>query len=183
MLFRSGHPWLVQLIEMNPGVRTDVEDPGHDKVRKLAIWGHYMAGGTGTMFFFTDPIGDLNMEDFRSRDQLFDLIRYAHDFVSNYLPVTEMKHADALTPATNDYVLAKPGDTYAVYLPNGGTTTLDLSGATGTFEVKWYNPRTGGALQNGSVHTVRGGGAVALGNAPKDAANDWAVLVRKTGAR
>lgn len=179
----AGHPWLVQLIEMNPGVRPDSEDPAHDKVRKLAIWGHYMAGGTGTMFFFTDPIGDLNMEDYRSRDHLFELIHYAQDFVTKYLPFTRMKHADELTPAANDYVLAKPGDTYAVYLPAGGTTTLDLSGAAGAFEVKWYNPRTGGALQNGSVRTVQGGGVRALGNAPSDGTNDWAVLVRKAGGR
>lgn len=175
----AGHPWLVHLIEMNPGVRTDVQDPGHDKVRKLAIWGHYMAGGTGTMFFFTDPIGDINMEDFRSRDQLFELIDHAARFVSTYLPFTEMKHADALTPVKNDYVLAKPGQAYAVYLPEGGTTALDLSGATGSFEVKWYNPRTGGKLLNGSVRSVKGGGAVALGNPPADATGDWAVLVRK----
>jgi len=179
----AGHPWLVHLIEMNPGVRTDIEDPGHNRVRKLAIWGHYMAGGTGTMFFFTDPIGDLNVEDFRTRDQLFDQIHYAHDFVTKYLPFVETRHADALTPLADDYVLAKPGEAYAVYLPNGGTTTLDLSGATGRFEVKWYNPRTGGALRDGSVRTVDGGGARALGNAPSDSANDWAVLVRKAGAR
>lgn len=179
----AGHPWLVQLIEMNPGVRPDSDDYAHDKVRKLAIWGHYMAGGTGTMFFFTDPIGDLNMEDYRSRDHLFELIRYAHDFVTRYLPFTEMKHADELTPATDDYVLAKPGDTYAVYLPAGGTATLDLSGATGRFDVKWYNPRTGGALRNGSVRSVQGGGAVGLGAAPSDGGNDWAVLVRRAGTR
>lgn len=179
----AGHPWLNHLIEMNPGVRTDVESPGHHRVRKLAIWGHYMAGGTGTMFFFTDPIGDLNMEDFRTRDELFSQIRVAHDFVKNYLPFTETKHADALTPAANDYVLAKRGQAYAVYLPEGGTTTLDLSDAAGSFEVKWYNPRTGGALRNGSVRTVTGGGIRALGDAPAEAtsegASDWAVLVRK----
>ncbi|MBC9031975.1 DUF5060 domain-containing protein [Sphingomonas sp. JC676] len=179
----AGHPWLVQLIEMNPGVRPDVEDRGHNKVRKLAIWGHYMAGGTGTMFFFTDPIGDLNMEDFRSRDQLFDLIRYAHDFVSKYLPFDEMRHADELTSLANDYVLAKPGQAYAVYLPDGGTTALDLSGASGTFEVKWYNPRTGGDLKNGSVRTVEGGASRALGKAPSDVTSDWAVLVRRVGTR
>jgi hypothetical protein len=179
----AGHPWLVHLIEMNPGVRTDIEDPGHDKVRKLAIWGHYMAGGTGTMFFFTDPIGDLNVEDFRTRDQLFDQIHYAHDFVTRYLPFEATRHDDALTPLGDDYVLAKPGEAYAVYLPNGGTTTLDLSGATGRFEVKWYNPRAGGALRDGSVRTVEGGGARALGQPPSDAAKDWAVLVRKAGNR
>jgi hypothetical protein len=175
----AGHPWLVHLIEMNPGVRPDSDDYWHDKVRKLAIWGHYMAGGTGTMFFFTDPIGDLNMEDYRSRDHLFDLIRYAHDFVANYLPFQQMHHADELTPVANDYVFAKRGQIYAVYLPDGGTTTLNLVGASGTFEVKWYNPRTGGPLQNGSVATVQGGGNRSLGTAPKDATSDWAVLVRK----
>jgi hypothetical protein len=179
----AGHPWLVHLIEMNPGVRTDIEDPGHDRVRKLAIWGHYMAGGTGTMFFFTDPIGDLNVEDFRTRDQLFDQIHYAHDFVTRYLPFEATRHDDALTPLGDDYVLAKPREAYAVYLPNGGTTTLDLSGATGRFEVKWYNPRAGGALRDGSVRTVEGGGARALGQPPSDAAKDWAVLVRKAGNR
>ena len=179
----AGHPWLVHLIEMNPGVRTDVEDPGHDRVRKLAIWGHYLAGGTGTMFFFTDPIGDLNVEDFRTRDQLFDMIRHAHDFVTRYLPFEDMRHADDLTPVKNDYVLAKPGEAYAVYLPDGGTTALDLTGAQGIFEVKWYDPRTGGDLLSGSVRTVEGGAARALGKAPRDSANDWAVLVRRTNTR
>ena len=179
----AGHPWLVHLIEMNPGVRTDAEDYWHDRVRKLAIWGHYMAGGTGTMFFFTDPIGDLNMEDYRSRDHLFDLIRHAHVFVTAYLPFEEMRHADDLTPAKDDYVLAKPGSAYAVYLPEGGTTMLDLTGASGNFEVKWYNPRTGGALRNGSVRSIAGGASRALGRAPTDATSDWTVLVRKTAGR
>jgi hypothetical protein len=175
----AGHPWLVHLIEMNPGVRPDTEDYAHDRVRKLAIWGHYMAGGTGTMFFFTDPIGDLNMEDYRSRDHLFDLIHYAQDFVVRYLQVQDMRHADELTPAKDDYVLAKPGQVYAVYLPEGGSTALDLSQAPGRFEVKWYNPRAGGELQDGSVRTVEGGGSRSLGKAPSDTSSDWAVLVRK----
>lgn len=175
----AGHPWLVHLIEMNPGVRPDTEDYAHDRVRKLAIWGHYMAGGTGTMFFFTDPIGDLNMEDYRSRDHLFDLIHYAQDFVVRYLPVQDMRHADELTPAKDDYVLAKPGQIYAVYLPEGGSTALDLSQTPGRFEVKWYNPRAGGELQDGSVRTVEGGGSRSLGKAPSDTSSDWAVLVRK----
>lgn len=175
----AGHPWLVHLIEMNPGVRPDSDDYMHDKVRKLAIWGNYMAGGTGVMFFFTDPIGDLNMEDYRSRDHLFDLIDYARQFFVNYLPFAEMHHADDLTPLPDDYVFAKPDDVYAVYLPDGGTTTLDLAKASGTFEVKWYNPRTGGALQDGTVRTIQGGGKRALGDAPADIGKDWAVLIRK----
>ena len=50
------------------------------------------------------------------------------------------------------------------------------------FEVKWYNPRSGGDLKDGSVKTVNGGGRRALGNAPAEPGKDWAVLVRKVGA-
>jgi hypothetical protein len=47
------------------------------------------------------------------------------------------------------YCFAKPGETYVVYLPDGGTTDLDLAGARGRFQVSWYNPRTGGGLAEG----------------------------------
>ena len=45
--------------------------------------------------------------------------------------------------------------------------------------MKWYNPRAGGELQDGTVRTPKGGGSRSLGNAPADATNDWAVLIRK----
>jgi len=171
----------VNLIEMNSRVPLDEEDYWHDTQRKFGMWGTYLAGGSGVAFFFTGAQGDLSVEDYRTRDHLFDLERYAHDFVTNYLPFTEMRHADDLTPASNDYVLAKPGEVYAVYLPEGGTTTLDLSGASGTFEVKWYDPRKGGELQDGSVGSVEGGGSRPLGTAPAEPSSDWTVLVRRAG--
>ena len=55
---------------------------------------------------------------------------------------------------------------YAVYLPDGGTAQLDLAGATGTFEVQWYDPGLGGDLQDGTVRTVAGGALRSLGEAP-----------------
>ena len=177
----AGHPWLVNLIEMNSRVPVDAEDYWHDTQRKFGMWGNYLAGGSGIAFFFTGAHDDLSVEDYRTRDHLFDLERYAHDFVVSHLPFTQMHHADALTPTADDYVLAKPGHVYAVYLPEGGTTTLDLSGVSGAFEVKWYDPRHGGELQNGTVTTVEGGGSRSLGNAPAQPSSDWAVLVRKTG--
>jgi hypothetical protein len=94
-----------------------------------------------------------------------------------------MKNANALVGNTkNDnskYCFAQAGALYLVYLPNGGTTDLDLSGASGKFTVKWFNPRRGGALQDGSVKSVSGGGKAALGNPPADASEDWLVAVRK----
>lgn len=39
-----------------------------------------------------------------------------------------MTSSDGLTSANNDYVLAKSGEVYAVYLPNGGDTNINLPG-------------------------------------------------------
>ncbi len=151
---KAGHKWLVGLIEINPtstGVVPDSVDYWHDTVRKASIWGNLMAGGSGTVFFFgyAHPNSDLDMEDWRSRDHFWDLLRYAHEFFTRYLPFHEMRHADELTPDSSDFVFAKPGEVYAVYLPDGRPAELDLTGATGEFEVKWYDPRFGGELQEG----------------------------------
>ncbi|MCC7154128.1 MAG: DUF5060 domain-containing protein [Bryobacterales bacterium] len=181
---KAGHKWLTGLIEINPtstGVVPDSADYWHDRVRKSSIWGNLMAGGSGTVFFFgyEYPNSDLDMEDWRSRDHFWDLLRYAHEFFTRYLPFHEMRHDDGLTPNPRDYVFAKPGEIYAVYLPDGGPTDLDLSGAAGEFEVKWYDPRYGGELQDGPVKTVQGGALRSLGEPPRERANDWALLVRR----
>jgi len=55
---------------------------------------------------------------------------------------------------------------------------LDLSGAAGEFDLHWFNPRTGGDLQFGSVVTVEAGTTVSIGAAPADSQSDWVVLVR-----
>lgn len=89
---------------------------------------------------------------------------------------------DLVGNAKNDnsrYCFAKAGEIYLVYLPKGGTTELNLSGASGDFTVHWFNPREGGAVQNGSVTSVKGGGKVTLGEAPTDADEDWLVMFRR----
>ena len=85
---------------------------------------------------------------------------------------------DALAHGTTAHVLANTGSSYLVYLPDGGNAQIDL--ADGTYNVQWYNPRSGGALQDGSVTRVSGGNRVSLGNAPNAPNMDWAVLVTNT---
>ena len=175
---RAGHPWLVGLVEMNPGIVPDERDYWHDAARKRSIWGNLMAGGFGVIFYFIDSHDDLNCEDFRSRDHLFDLMRYAHEFFTRYLPFHRMQPRDDLTPLAGDYVFAGEGEVYAIYLPDGGAVELDLTKVRGRFEVKWYDPRHGGDLQEGTVRTVEGGGLRSLGQPPGEPNRDWAVLVR-----
>ncbi|HYG61021.1 MAG TPA: DUF5060 domain-containing protein [Thermoanaerobaculia bacterium] len=54
-----------------------------------------------------------------------------------------MSPADGLVTSGAAYGLAESGRAYVFYLWNGGTVTVNLSGATGTFIAEWYDPRTG----------------------------------------
>jgi hypothetical protein len=54
-----------------------------------------------------------------------------------------MAPADDLVLTGSAYVLAEKGAAYVAYLYDGGTVSLDLTGASGTVKVDWFNPRTG----------------------------------------
>ncbi len=176
----TDHKWFVCLDEIGPahtGVKPDKDDPEHKEVRHYSLWGNLMAGGAGCEWYFGYKYdhNDLNCEDWRSRDKMWDYTRYALNFFQQHLPFTEMKHADELTSAKDDFCFAKPGQVYAVYLPNGGTTDIKL--LEGAYTVQWFDPRNGGDLQKGSVASMNQSGSV--GQAPQDAAKDWVVLIRK----
>ena len=92
-----------------------------------------------------------------------------------------MVNADELvgnpSHSVSKFCFAKPGDTYVVYLPDGGQSDLDLQGTSGSFTVHWFNPREGGALQKGPQ--VVGGKSVSLGEPPADQNQDWVAIVRR----
>ncbi|MBN1559123.1 DUF5060 domain-containing protein [candidate division KSB1 bacterium] len=178
----SGHKWFVALDEIGPahtGVKPDADDYWHDDVRRYSLWGNLMAGGSGCEWYFGYQFAhnDLNCEDWRSRDHMWDLTRYALEFFHHYLPFCEMSTADALTPDVHDYCFAKTGEVYAVYLPEGGSTKIEL--ADGTYSVKWYNPRQGGELIEGDVKQALGPGLQSLGWPPADRGKDWVVLLKR----
>jgi hypothetical protein len=196
-------PWVVANDEQGPASLGVPPDPGyagfagknaqgqdvgytlHD-IRKSVLWGNLMAGGAGTEYYFgyTLPDNDLVAENFRSRDKSWDYGRLAIDFFhAQKIPFWEMANADALVG--NDkhdnsrFCFAKANEVYLVYLPSGGTTSLDLSKASGAFSVSWFDPRNGGPLKRGSVSAVKGGAAAPLGEPPDTPAEDWLVVVRK----
>lgn len=176
--------WIVCLDEIGPantGVKPDQDDPDHDAVRQQALWGNLMGGGAGCEWYFGYQFAhnDLNCEDFRSRERLWDQTRHALEFFGRHLPFDQMQPADELTPREEDYCLAKPGEVYAVYLPEGGPAELKLP--PGQYEVKWYNPRSGGPLQDGTTRSLRGPGSHSLGDPPAEKTKDWAVLIRRSG--
>ena len=182
----AGKVWAVACDE--PGdaqhaLITDAEDPQHNDARKNGLWGAMMAGAWGTEWYFgyKHPHSDLSCQDFRSRDLFWDQGRWCLEFFNNnQIPVWEMESMDALISSEGDYVLAKPGSIYVVYLKNGGESSLDLGNDNVAYELQWYNPRKGGALQKGKVKTISGSGKKSLGMPPKEKDQDWVVLVSKS---
>jgi hypothetical protein len=191
---RAGRPWFVCLDEIGPadrGVLPDARDPDHDLERSRGLWANLMAGGSGAEWYLgsTESAGpgglpgrhwwDLETEDWRAHEHMWDQTRHALEFFQSHLRFWEMEPDDFLASSDLSYCLARRGETYAVYLPRGGTTSLDLGPHTGPFSVRWYDPRNGGVLQTGSVTTIEGPGFQALGEPPSDPGRDWAILVRR----
>lgn len=172
---QAGRKWSVYGDEQAPNAGNDRAN----ELRKGPLWGNLMGGGAGVEWY---TAFDLGLEDWSRFFVLWDQMRYARTFFETHLPFEEMAPNNALTVNVDDYVLAKDDDVYAVYLPAGGTALLNLAGVSGTFDVLWYNPRAGGALQTSSVQSVVGGALVSLGLPPSDTSNDWVALVKSTDA-
>ncbi len=177
----AGRQWFVCLDEIGPahtGVKPDNDDAAHDEVRKKHLWANLMAGGAGVEWYFGYRFAhnDLNCESWRSRDRMWDQTRYAVEFIRD-LPFVRMSHHDELTSAEDDYCLAEPGTVYAIYLPSGGSTDLDLGNSTDNFRIRWLNPRAGGPLQMGTLALTTGPGIVNIGQPAVDTDKDWVALV------
>lgn len=179
---KSGKRWLVNLDEIGPawkGVMPDSHDARHDTVRQDCLWGTLLAGGAGVEWYcgYRYPHNDLNLEDFKSRDIWWKQSTIATRFIQQF-PLEEMQCNDEMVNVNGVFVLEKPGEIYIVYLPAGTQNAkISLSGDK-TYAVKWFNPRDGGDMQDGSVATTQGNGFQSVGTAPSDAEKDWVVVVQ-----
>ncbi|HAS41564.1 MAG TPA: hypothetical protein DCS93_13875 [Microscillaceae bacterium] len=165
-------------------------------VRNKVLWGALLAGAAGVEYYYgyQTGYGDLYCQDHRTRATKWQDAKHALDFFNAHLLKTDpnptiagvagavpyllsMQGDNSLTNNSNDYVFAKAGEVYVIYLPNGGTTDLNLSGNSGTFQVQWYDPRNGGALQNGL--SIAGGASVNIGSPPNETTKDWVALITR----
>ncbi len=178
----AGRPWAVSLDEQG-GASVGLEPTvaRMDEYRKQALWGTLTAGGAGVEYYFgyKGDYGTLAIEDMSVYDQAWAQCGHARAFFAQHVPFWQTAAHDELVD--RGWCLADPGAVYVIYLAEGGSVDLDLSGAPGDFGVWWFDPRSGGALQTGSVTSVAGGALRNLGQAPGDTSSDWVVLVRTLG--
>lgn len=122
----------------------DIDDMAHDTARINALWGTIMAGGYGVEWYFgyKHAHSDLTCESWRSRDVFWDQCKVALDFFTqNNLPLSEMENMDELTADSTDYVYAKMGEVYLVYLKQAGKVDVELPDVG--YSALWLNPKTG----------------------------------------
>lgn len=149
-----------------------------DKVRHSA-WrivcggGYFAAGFHGTLGHSDvwNRIDAPNHYTFQVRDEgAAAQLGLLYDFFTA-LPFWRLRPFDGVTG--DAVALAEAGQTYVIYLPHGGATTLDLSGAPGEYTARWFNPRTGKTRED---VRVAGDGQRKL-DAPDG--KDWAVCIQR----
>jgi len=154
-------------------------------LRKAVLWQCYMGGAGGVEWILKDL---LDTHDFRPYEALWRYTRHARNFMGQ-IPFADMAPSHHLLTGESKYtvpmydiegaVLAKAGKVYAIHLPKATSTgVLNLSGASGTFTKRWYNPRTG--RFEGETTTIDGGGNVPLGTPPSSNSEDWVILIERS---
>lgn len=187
----AGDPWVLAWDEdsSSNGIvdpYSNNPDSTNEKNLRDAFWGTLTAGGSGGNWYFKGSSGhslDQNYDTFEAHASVWQWTAAATDFFNTYIPFWNMKQADGLTSDNDDYVMAQDGQYYAIYLPYGeaGDVKLNLGDQGGeTFDVFWYNPRTGGDLI--ADGQVSGGAVRQIGGAPSEGGKDWVLLVRNTDA-
>ena len=103
------------------------------------VWKSFLRGHNP---LFMDPYD--GKVDAKTFDPQFEPIRRS---LGQTLSYAERLDLAAMVPtkdvASSGYCLAAPGRAYLIYLPKGGTVSVDLSQGSGKFSVEWFHPETG----------------------------------------
>jgi Putative collagen-binding domain of a collagenase len=109
--------------------------------------------------------------------------RYALTFFkNNRIPFWQMSNNAVRVDSRTDWLLSSSDDTTHVVYRRSSLTSgvIDMAGLSGSYSVRWFNPRVGGGLQIGSVTTIASGGTSSYGLPPNPRDTmDWAILIRK----
>ncbi|WP_010177135.1 Kelch repeat-containing protein [Aquimarina agarilytica] len=185
---KTNQNWIITMDEIglwHTAALPDNQDPNHNSLRQYALWGTLFSGAAGVEWYFgaKHPHNDLTSEDWRQRNQLWEITNHAKTFFDTYIPYWEMQPNHKLINTKGAYCLQKPGEVYAIYLPEVINSTINLSNIKANFDVLWYHPLTGGNLQQGSIKKITGGTIRKIGTPPKKlnstSNKDWVVLLNR----
>ncbi len=179
----AGQQWIMTFTEASGNHAPTPYESVTSRQRIYWMWASVMSGGAGFEWYLkNDGSGhayDLAVENLREFDEHWAqsgyLVRFFRDTLQGDfgIDLQSMNPDNAVTSASNDWVLSDPGNAYLIYLREGGSTELTLPNSN-TYRTHWFNPRTG---QITIGRTLVGSGSQNIGNPPSDADADWMALV------
>ena len=188
---QSGRPWVLDMDENNPA-GSGLNDSNADDLRKRVLYDVFFSGGNIEWYagYFPRPPanigGDITLEDFRTREAMWEMMRCARELIEQELPFWQMQpDDDRLSGESNAFgggeVFSLSGvqELHAVYLPDAspsGELSVDVSGAS--YSQRWFNPRS---CEFSNELTVQSDGSIELGTAPANGNQDWVVLIERLG--
>ena len=176
----SGRKWVVDSDEHIGGISST----NIILRRKTTLYDVLFSGGNIEWYFgaFSMPDGgDLNAEDLRTRQDMWDFTSIARHFLTDNLNFASMTPDDSLVVGESQTyggaeVLATKALTYAVYFPDATNTgTIELE--PGNYRQRWFNPRDG--LFDTTTTLVSGGGPRPIGSPPSMPSEDWVTLFER----
>lgn len=169
----DGTKWVSRLSEPYSGSL-----PNLNNWTDNSLWASITAGSAGIHYYSHN--GDIGKDDYTAYSSYYNRMKIAKDFFSdNNIPFWTFENKNAAIASGTGYLLTDESDYYVAFLPQGGTISVDISG-TGNFDVRWYNPRTGGVLQQGSVTNVTAGNNRSMGNPPSQNSSSWVLFLENT---
>ncbi|MFT4538421.1 MAG: hypothetical protein ACI835_000855 [Planctomycetota bacterium] len=149
------------------------------ELRKTILYDVLFSGGHIECYFgcyAPHPGGDLTVEEFRTRSEIWEYSRDARELMEGRVPFWRMWPKDHLLAGeSQDWgggeVFVDGNDLFAIYLPHATDSgVLDLTQADGSFVMRWFDPRQGATLA--SIRIVPDGGMLPLGAPPSQADED-----------
>jgi len=165
------HPIPINNVKVYGGTRRNNIENGIAR-----FWRNVFGGCASTRFHRPGPsdqyfglgLSELAQTHIRSARKLTDAL--------NVFVCTPRNDLLINRPPNQSYCLAKPGERYAVYLPNGGTAKLDTSDAKGSLQVRWLD------IARSTWQEARTIDAEATLDLEAPSEGPWAVLVAINGA-
>jgi hypothetical protein len=168
----AGACWPIPvMIDELPGVDV-VNDSTRKKMRSDVLYPIFFGGGNYEMHY-RDAYGSGGNVTLQILAPMLEDMSRARQFVES-LPFNEMKPCNERVSGGGEYCFGLEGSIYAVYLPQGGQVTVNLSGVSGDFNAFWYDPLTGTTSSAGSV----GGGGNQTFDAPGN--QDWVLKLENS---
>lgn len=160
-----------------------------DRRRKEILYDVYFSGGNIEWYFgfSSNPFGgDFDVEDFRTREDMWAFMRYARNLLESTRfwrsqPDDELVQGETYSSSFGGAeVFADRGHSYLIYYPQTNDTgTFDLTHLDpGRFlDGYWFNPRTGDSASG--TTQVPTGIIFDMPSAPNNPTEDWVFVMRR----